>query len=381
MDLYRRSDFIKREALHTGGLHGWLVTNARDFVTPLRILIFAVACFLLPIAPHESSAAQILQGTLDGISGDVKIQRRGSVVVSPGVSGMRVGPGDAVSTGSTGRAGVIYEHGRLDLADATRIVILRCASSVDEVYAEVALPFGAVTATINMERGKEHWFDIVTRTSHMRGRGGGTGSRLSVSQPDGGEAVTDSSAGRWQTRPVLISDEPPAVRAALKNDVRSSGMIDQYLDGALDRNILRSFKVEAIAGLPNFGAASPENTLPPAIKGDAKIGAVLTCDPGAWSGDPTITYQYRWYRDGQEITGATTQTYNVVEADGLHEITCHVTAANTGGQNTAATAAVSIPVAKPANTTSPAITGDAKISATLSASSGTWSGDPTITYQ
>lgn len=83
-------------------------------------------------------------------------------------------------------------------------------------------------------------------------------------------------------------------------------------------------------------AAEPENTTPPAITGDAELGALLTATAGAWDGSPPITYTYDWQRspDGEDdwtAIGATEATYTLVEADEDQFIRCVVTATNAAG--------------------------------------------------
>jgi hypothetical protein len=34
-----------------------------------------------------------------------------------------------------------------------------------------------------------------------------------------------------------------------------------------------------------------------------------SCPPGAWTGDPTPTFAYRWFERGTVVPGATEQTY------------------------------------------------------------------------
>lgn len=83
-------------------------------------------------------------------------------------------------------------------------------------------------------------------------------------------------------------------------------------------------------------AAEPENTTPPAITGDAEMGALLTATVGEWDGSPPITYAYDWQRspDGEDdwtSIGATVATYTLAEADEDQFIRCVVTATNAAG--------------------------------------------------
>jgi len=55
-------------------------------------------------------------------------------------------------------------------------------------------------------------------------------------------------------------------------------------------------------------------------------GTIETCNPGSWQGATSLSYQ--WYRNGQEISGATSQTYKVQAADVPGTLQCIVTGAN-----------------------------------------------------
>jgi hypothetical protein len=87
------------------------------------------------------------------------------------------------------------------------------------------------------------------------------------------------------------------------------------------------------------GAQIPTVTVAPTITGTPKVGQVLTCNPGTWTGNPTFTYQW-WYEniDGTgdvRIDGYTQPTYTPVDADAGGRDYCVVTATNSAGSATA----------------------------------------------
>lgn len=79
------------------------------------------------------------------------------------------------------------------------------------------------------------------------------------------------------------------------------------------------------------GGGRPENLTRPRIVGDAKAGAVLTCDPGTWENAPV--FGYVWRRDGQPIGGSEQDRYEVLGADLSQELTCLVTGTNPAGSD------------------------------------------------
>ena len=133
----------------------------------------------------------------------------------------------------------------------------------------------------------------------------------------------------------------------------------------------------------------PTNTTPPTISGTARAGQTLTASPGSWSGTQPITYSYQWLRcdagggNCAIIRGATGKTYTVVSVDVGSTVRVQVTAKNSAGSSSATSAQTAVvgaaPVA-PANGSPPTISGAAQAGQTLTASPGTWSGTPPISY-
>jgi hypothetical protein len=126
---------------------------------------------------------------------------------------------------------------------------------------------------------------------------------------------------------------------------------------------------------------TPVNSVAPTITGTAQNGQTLTASTGTWT-NYVASYTYQWQQGTTNIAGATSSTY-VLDATYVGvTIRCVVTATNVTGSasaNSASTAAV-LPLA-PVNSVAPAVTGTAKNTYTLTASTGTWSGSPTFTYQ
>lgn len=66
----------------------------------------------------------------------------------------------------------------------------------------------------------------------------------------------------------------------------------------------------------------------PTVTGEARVGKVLTANPGTWTTGTTLEYQ--WYRSGTAIRGATARSYKVVSADRRSELTIRVTGTKPG---------------------------------------------------
>lgn len=84
-------------------------------------------------------------------------------------------------------------------------------------------------------------------------------------------------------------------------------------------------------------AVAPSNTVAPVISGTQVVGSVLSSTTGTWAGTAPITYTYQWYRGASLISGATSNTYTLVQADAgnTSNITCKVTGTNIAGNSTA----------------------------------------------
>ena len=85
------------------------------------------------------------------------------------------------------------------------------------------------------------------------------------------------------------------------------------------------------------GAIAPVNTASPVVSGTAVVGQTLSTTDGTWTGTAPITYSYQWYRGATLISGATNNTYTLVQADAgnTSNIKCVVTATNGAGSASA----------------------------------------------
>ena len=129
------------------------------------------------------------------------------------------------------------------------------------------------------------------------------------------------------------------------------------------------------------GTGIPVNTVAPVISGTTTLGSVLTTTNGTWTAKPSATFTYQWKRNGSNIIGATNSTYTLVVADSAANITCEVTATNDFGSASAISNTITAQTFQaPVNTVAPAISGTAQENQTLTCSTGTWTGTPTITY-
>jgi alpha-tubulin suppressor-like RCC1 family protein len=134
-------------------------------------------------------------------------------------------------------------------------------------------------------------------------------------------------------------------------------------------------------------ASAPANTGLPVVSGEAKDERTLSASAGSWSGTPTITYAYQWESCNtageacSSISGATGASYTVAHEQVGHTLRVKATASNAAGESSASSAQTATVLASaPASIVLPVVSGEAKDERTLSASTGSWAGSPTITY-
>jgi hypothetical protein len=130
------------------------------------------------------------------------------------------------------------------------------------------------------------------------------------------------------------------------------------------------------------GGPAPRGTTP-TISGEASAGQTLTCNPGSWSANPSLSYQ--WYRNGSEITGATANTYEVGAADEGTIIQCGVIATANGATVLGFSAEAEAP--SPPSGPAPTLlnlthSGEApQFGDELECKAGSWQGEPSFSYR
>lgn len=146
----------------------------------------------------------------------------------------------------------------------------------------------------------------------------------------------------------------------------------------------------ASAAAPARSQAKPTLVREPVITGTASAGSILQATTGSWDNNPT-SFSYQWQRcktaapsTCDAIKGATKSTYRLADADVDSFIRILVTAKNADGSTSAQSNPVG-PVSSgtpPKNTAPPSVTGSATVGSTLTATTGSWSGNPTsFSYQ
>ena len=120
----------------------------------------------------------------------------------------------------------------------------------------------------------------------------------------------------------------------------------------------------------------------PHISGSARVGATLTAKPGTWK-PGTVSLTYQWSRAGVAVSGATSSTYALTNADANSTITVTVTGSEAGYTTDSVTSAPTKAVGDGVlSTGTPTIAGTTAVGHALTAGPGTWGpGTVDLTYK
>jgi Trypsin len=89
------------------------------------------------------------------------------------------------------------------------------------------------------------------------------------------------------------------------------------------------------------------------VRAVPKVGEVVTCEPGTWTGSPVYTYAFIDSTSGQTLQSGPSSTYQLTTADLGATIYCQVWAANAGGTGIARTTALRAVEAAPQSSSPP----------------------------
>jgi hypothetical protein len=182
-------------------------------------------------------------------------------------------------------------------------------------------------------------------------------------------------AYQWRRGGVDISGATAATRVLTEADIGAVMSCRVTATNAMGSASTLSNNSSAVLAL------APINTTLPVITGTAQQGENLFCSTGSWVNVP-VSYAYQWKRDGANIGGATTNSYTPTIFDVGVQLTCVVSATNTGGTGnatSAATAAV-LPL-PPTYTIAPSLSGTAQVGQMLLCDEGTWNNSPTFAFE
>ncbi len=232
-------------------------------------------------------------------------------------------------------------------------------------------------APVELVAGRIYWLAIL-----------GHGGRLRYRDRARGRCPSDTSAsddlralpGSWRIG-TTYSDCPASAYvtpALLPPSLTGSPALPSVLTQAT-----AVFEEAADLAASPAGIDAPANTALPAVSGVADEGQTLTASEGSWTGSPT-SYGYQWEdcdtagEACSSVGGATSSTYRLVSGDVGHTVRVVVTARNEDGSTEASSEATATVVAlAPTIKVRPKLSGVAEEGQKLTASEGSWTGNPT----
>jgi surface antigen len=206
-----------------------------------------------------------------------------------------------------------------------------------------------------------------------------------------GDAQVDetlvASPGAWSP------GAPPAYQWLVDGHPVTGATGPTYAPTAED--VRKQVSVQVSVSLPGYTPASAtsaatsavipgtfRSTSDPSVTGTPKVGVPLTADPGGWSPEPALTWQ--WTADGAPIPGATSGTFTPSPAEVGKHLTVEVTARRAGYLTAVTESSATAAVLPGANSVTqvPAISGLPYVGRSLTATPGTWAVTPTsVDYQ
>lgn len=219
--------------------------------------------------------------------------------------------------------------------------------------------------------------------------------------------VLSASDGTWTGSPTLSRTwmRCTATVAAATSTIPSTCAVvspavtdTSYTLSGADAGKFMAIKLTAtnVGGSLSFISAStvavtapPASTVAPTVTGTPTVGQTLTAVPGTWTGFPTPTFTYLWWRcttpidasasslpDGCVSTLTTTATYKAANVDLGRYLVAQVTATNAVSSVSKWTTSTNAINSLPSTTVNPAVVGAPVLGETLSATDGTWKGSP-----
>jgi hypothetical protein len=99
---------------------------------------------------------------------------------------------------------------------------------------------------------------------------------------------------------------------------------------------------QAIAAVSVPLVEAPRNIRRPSVAGVARVGRILTCQRGTWTGTTPMRFAYGWLRSSRRIAGASSRRYTVRARDRGARLACRVQGTNAAGMARAASPAVRV---------------------------------------
>ncbi len=169
-----------------------------------------------------------------------------------------------------------------------------------------------------------------------------------------------------------------------EGDLATTLRVRVGVHGALD-SLSDVSPVSAVVGT----AGAFANAQAPRVSGAAQVGQALTAEPGSWSADGSVSYAYQWQScdlDGSgcgDVSGADAASYVPVSGDAGHRLRVLISATDEHSDSVTLASTATQPIAAadaPVVEQAPAVAGPALVGQTLTAETGVFSSEGSISY-
>jgi hypothetical protein len=205
-------------------------------------------------------------------------------------------------------------------------------------------------------------------------------------------ALPPSRRGRWRPFPVVLI---AALAAGLWAGAGGLAAPAQAApNGRVDavRTVAVQGPHRAPVGHPTHGAETgeaPASALPelglfePCFKGKLSVGSTVTTVLGpVEEAAKHVHIEYQWLRDGEEIPGATSKSYTLVDADAGASVAVRITATKPGFATEVRTSCTrKISTKPPVTPRAVKLAGDAQVGGTLRVIGASWGDDVRMQYR
>jgi hypothetical protein len=182
---------------------------------------------------------------------------------------------------------------------------------------------------------------------------------------------------QWLRGTAAIPDATSSSYTLTRDDLgkqislRVTGSLPGYRNGTSQSN--------SVTGV---NGAAPTPAIPPTVAGSGSVGGVVSAGAAVWN-EPDVATSYQWLRNGAPISRATSLSYTVTSADIGASLAIRTTGTKTGYASAVLISNAVTGVAGHASsaTGAPSITGVPAVGSRLSATGGTWTGSPKLSYQ
>jgi hypothetical protein len=253
--------------------------------------------------------------------------------------------------------------------------------NVDRTLAEMRRTFATIRQLIRTKRFRTAFARALAQESDLRPRAVVVGRPRTPRIGDGAIAF-----------PITVR-QPRIVLNMVATLLRVDRVLESILVvGVPNRRLFNADadRLSRVAAARIRAGLVPAASAPPVVTGPLNPGGTLTATQGTWSGDG-VAFTYQWERcvpattGCTPIPGATASTYTLTNGDLASTLRVTVSGRNrlgTATSTSAATAVVTGPPGAPAASAPPAIEGVVGPGATLTATTGKWTGAPTsFAYQ